>query len=369
MRSHRTLAILTVVSILCYVWAENSRVVVRTPHYDDMLAAAEWMQAAMDTLRTAQESRGVFPDEINDPNQTGLIGQQYSVITTDIGDLETKWTALNPNVAGVMVNYLRDAGIGRGDVVAVGMTGSVPGLNLAFYAACEILDVHPLVITSVGSGSWGANDPNFTWLDMEHHLVQRQMLRYRSIAASYGGGEDKGQRLSPEGRNLIRESAERNDVIFIEESILENSVQRRLDLFNQFSTGQEIELYVNIGGGLASIGDARNLSPGMIPEGLCFPLPIRNYPRRGVIHSFSDHGTHILNIADVRIIAQEYQLPLNPMPLPEPGEGRLFSELRYNLWITALALVIVLLTLIIVLFYDRHAQRLDRDGEDPDTLV
>ncbi|MBD3166669.1 poly-gamma-glutamate system protein [bacterium] len=369
MRSHRTIAILTVVSILCYIWAENSRVTIRSPYYDDMLGASEWMVAAMDTLRSHQYARGVFADEVNDPNLTTLIGQQYTQITTDIGDLEAKWTALNPNMAGVMVNYFKQAGLEPGDIVAAGMSGSLPGMNLAFYAAAQQMELKPVVITSVGASSWGANDPNFTWLDIEHVLMENNLLTYRSIAASMGGGEDLGRRLSPEGRELIQEAIHRNDVIFVEEPTLEGSIQRRLGIYREYAGGDPVDMYVNIGGALSSIGDSRNVDENMIPVGISKPLPSRNYPRRGAIHEFSDLGIPVLNITNIYTLADRFALPWTPTPLPEPGSGLLFSERRYNLWITALALVIVLATLIIVLLFDRRTQRLDRPGVDPDTMV
>ncbi len=367
MRSQRTLIVLAVVSILCYIWAENATVVLRAPHYDAKVHAAERMAAMMDTLRQVQYARGIFPDEINDPNLTALIGQQYTKITTDIGDLEAKWTALNPNMAAVMVTYLKQAELSEGDVVAAGMSGSLPGMNLAFYAACEELGVKPIVITSIGASSWGANDPSFTWLDMEQHLIERGLIDYVSIAASTGGGEDLGRRLSPEGRELIRMAAERNAAPFIKAPTVEESVRRRMALYQEHAGGEPIKLYINIGGGLASLGSAVNAD--LIPPGLSKRLPVYNYPRRGVINEFADQGVPVLQILNIADIANQFNLPYIPEPLPEPGDGSLFSEKRYNLWVAVAALAIVLLTLAVVLWFDRRTQRLNRPGVDPDTLI
>ncbi len=367
MRSHRTLAILTIVAVLSYLWANNARVQITAPHFEEKLAAARWMKAALDTLRAAQYARGVFPDKINDPNLTALIGERYTLITTDTGDLDAKATALNPNMAAVMVEYLLEAGLKKGDVIAVGMTGSLPGMNLALLAACETLGIIPLVITSVGSSSWGANDPNFTWIDMESRLESAGLLHNRSFAASIGGGEDVGRRLSPAGRELIRIDIRRNGLELIEENTLEESVARRMALFEEKAAGRPIKLYVNIGGGLASIGHSRNTL--LIPTGLNTQLPVLNYPRRGVIHRFADRGVPVLQVSNIVKIAAAFDLPRTPNPLPEPGVGSLFREVRYNLLVATLALAIVVLTLVAVLYFDRRAQRLDRPGVDPDTLI
>ncbi len=367
MRSNRTLLILTVVSVLAYVWAEHSRVSVPAPYYEQKLAASQWMKTAQDSLRQYQYARGIFPDEVNDPNLTALIGQQYTKITTDIGDLESKWTALNPNMAAVMINYLHESGMKEGDQVAVGMSGSLPGMNLALLAACETMGINPIIITSVGASSWGANDPNFTWLDMEHYLMEIGLVSRRSIAASYGGGEDMGGRLSPEGRDLIKLAMERNGVTPIEEETLEKSIETRLRIFDEYAGENSVKLYINIGGGLASVGHGRNSE--LIPVGYSDYLPLLNYPRRGLIHEYSDRGIPVLHIANINYIANEFDLPKNPSPLPNPGEGLLFSEERYNLWISIIALLIVGATMGVVLLFDRRAQRMDRPGVDPDTLI
>ncbi|MDP8209036.1 MAG: poly-gamma-glutamate system protein [Candidatus Electryonea clarkiae] len=367
MRSKRTLLVLTVVSIAMYIWAEHSHVTKKAPHFDDKLAAAELMKTMMDSLRQFQYANGIFPDEINDPNLTALIGQQYTRITTDIGDLDSKTTALNPNMAAVFINYFKEAGLEEGDIVAAGMTGSLPGMNLAFYAACEVLSLKPIVITSVGASSWGANDPYYTWLDMEHRLMETGLISRRSIAASYGGGEDLGGRLSPEGREYIRKAADRNDLRFIEEPNLEASVALRMSIYDDMAEDEKIKLYVNIGGGLASIGHGQNSD--LIPVGVSSLLPILNYPRKGVIHHFSESGVPVAHIVNIHIIANNYNLPRSPSPLPEPGSGSLFSEIRYNLFVTVIALLVVVATLIAVLLFDRRLQQMDRPGADPDTLV
>ncbi len=53
---------------------------------------------------------GVFIDVINDPNQTALIGQEYTLVTTDRGYIEAKLSTTNPNFAAVIVQLLKDAG-------------------------------------------------------------------------------------------------------------------------------------------------------------------------------------------------------------------------------------------------------------------
>jgi poly-gamma-glutamate system protein len=270
-------------------------------------------------------------------------------------------------MAAVMVLYFREAGVQRGDTIAAGVSGSFPGMNLAMYAAADAVGVVPVVITSLGASSWGANNPRFTWLHMEATLKEVGLLERGSVAASLGGGEDMGRQLSPGGREMLRESARRNGVPLIEEPLLEQAVHRRMVVYDSVAGRAAYELYANIGGGLASIGHSRNTQ--ILEEGLHDRLPILNYPRRGVIHAFSDRDVPVLNIYNIVQIADAFDLPRTPNPLPQPGQGRLFAEERYSMLVTSVALLVVLATLIVVLLFDRRAQQLNRPGVDPDTLM
>ena len=66
---------------------------------------------------------------------------------------------------------------------------------------------------------------------------------------------------------------------------------------------------------------------------------------RALAPAMRELGTgHIVNITS---IAETFFLPLSPNPLPQPGVGRLFSEVRYNLFVAVTALCVVLVTLIV----------------------
>ena len=71
--------------------------------------------------------------------------------------------------------------------MAVSFSGSFPALNIAVLSAARVLDLHPVIISSVGSSMYGANQPEMTWLDMERILADKGLFPYRSNAASLGG--------------------------------------------------------------------------------------------------------------------------------------------------------------------------------------
>ena len=280
-KSNIVLIVLSSLSLLAFIAVENSKVDVKQQWYSQKLEAAQLSQLAANHLKNHRLENGVFIDVINDPNQTALIGQEYTLVTTDRGYIDAKLSTTNPNFAAIIVQLLEDAGLEEKDNVAVAMSGSFPGLNISVIAALETLKLKPIMITSVGASNFGANDPYFTWLDMENILNNSNIFHSRSVAASIGGGSDVGRGLSPQGRDLISKAIERNDVEFINEKHLENSIARRMEIYNEYSDGKPIKAFINVGGGIASLGNTINGK--LIPPGLTEYLPLRNFHVRGVI--------------------------------------------------------------------------------------
>jgi poly-gamma-glutamate system protein len=224
------------------------------------------------------------------------------------------------------------------------------------FAALETMKLSPIVITSVGSSNWGANDPFFTWLDMERVLYEEKVFHTRSVAASIGGGSDIGRGLSPEGREFILAAIRRNGAALIREDLLEKSVERRLELYEKHSKGKPLKAYINVGGGIASLGATVNGE--IIPGGLSKTLSMKNFPVRGVIVEMARRGIPIMHLYNVQQIGSLYGLPSEPVPLPEPGSGGVFSQERYNVPVTLAAAVVLLGIIVLTAFVDRRRHRL-----------
>jgi len=316
------LVLLALLSIGVYAGAGRiTRREVR-PRYNSKMEAVGTVLRSQETIRAAMDSLGYPIDPVNDPWETGLIGEEHTVITTDRGFSTAKILATNPNAAAEFVEMLSDAGVGKGDLVALGMTGSLPGWNIAVLAACRAIGASPVIITSVGASDWGANRPDLTWLDMERILREGRILPYRSVAASLGGGGDRGRGISPEGRKLLRAAIERNGIPLIEAPALEKSIEQRMRMYRQVSGGKQYSAYINIGGGVASLGGQYNSR--LIRPGYQRRLPPANYPVNAVINRMSKAGVSVMNLTDVRILARRYgTLDVIEEP-PVPGEGSLF---------------------------------------------
>jgi poly-gamma-glutamate system protein len=351
------LIFLAVLALFLFGMELRSRALLQAPLFSLKLKAAQKMTAALDEIGKERERLGIPVDRVNDPNGTGVIGHHYSVTTTHRGDLTEKLTSLNPNVAAAMVELVRKAKVKEGDRVAVGWTGSTPGMNIGLLAALDVLGLEPVIVTALGSSMWGANDPRFTWLDMESLLVDREIFSHRSVAASIGGASDNGRGLSIEGRDLLRQAIVRNGVELIEEEILEESVLRRTEIYLGYSV--PVIQYINVGFGAASVGDPDYFSS--VRSGELDPRELVDLPGNGVAAWMLAHKIPVIHLGNSLELAERYHLPVDPIPLPTPGRGRLFYTERYSVRWAVIYGLILLIVLFISVRVDLKALLLRRN--------
>jgi len=356
--SIRLLIFLAAISLTIFYLAEGSREKKQAPYWDLKVRASNLAEKCQAAIRDEMSKLGIAIDYENDPNGSGLIGEQTTLITTDLGELRSKLIATNPNFAAVFVEMFQECKLKRGDRIAVGITGSLPGANIALLSACEVMGIEPVVITSVGSSTWGANHPDFTWLDMEKVLHDAKLIKTRSVAASIGGGTDNGRGLSLTGRKLLLEAIKRNGVELIFTGNLENimeaggslheNIEKRLEIYNRWAKGQPYEAYVNVGGGLASLGSSQNGK--LISSGVNFDLDNRNFPARGVINIMAERKIPVIHILRLSDIASKYGLPLEITPAPVVGEDPIFFRDEYSI---ASTIIYTLVLIVIVVAFIR----------------
>ena len=354
--SKTVLSVLSLLALMAFLAVEYGKEDVKLKYYDQKLEASKLAKEATDYLKEFRMHKGVFVDVVNDPNETALIGQDITPITTDRGYIEAKLTATNPNFAAVVVDMLKEAELEKNDVVAVAFTGSFPGLNVAVHSALQTLKLKPIIISSVGASNWGANDPYYTWLDMERVLFNAGIFKNKSIAASIGGGLDRGRGLSPEGRQLIVDAISRNKVEFINEEHLESSIQKRIELYNKYRKKDKIAAFINVGGGISSIGSIENVQ--FVPSGLIKTLPMKNYPVRGLLVQMAEKNIPVIHLLNVNQLAQEYGLQINPTPLPQPGDGEIFIQRRYSVLLTVGVTFFLVIAISFVFLMERKRHQL-----------
>lgn len=351
---------LAVFSILMVYFALANITYEKTKGFKDKIRAVEIMEDALSILK--KEVRKGKDDPLLkdiDPNLSGLIFNiPNSPMTTYSGDLESKQTVLKPNFAALFVDLFIHAGLSNGDTIAVGMTGSMPGANIALLSACEAMRIVPIIITSVGASEWGATDSNFTWLDLESVLYNNDIISYKSVAASLGGRGDMYEKYEVEeytyggvwGQRLASEAIERNKVKRIVFSKEERLADRKIIYKNNIDSGslRSYSAYVNIGGGVGSIGlrgfkrfGIKIINPKEVMANSTYKKTFNN----GIVSEFANNNVKLINIQDIPNLIKDdsgKQLISFGGEKGVAGEGLLFYSERYTLWTTMLALLLTL---------------------------
>jgi len=353
-RSTLVLSILGVLAISILIIVENSKKFQKEDFYSEKIAAASLNKKMQLHIKNTFYADEIAIDNINDPNNTGLIGQQFSEITSGRGSLPVKLSTVNPNFAAMIVQQINEAGLKKGDPVGLCFTGSFPALNMATCAAIESLGLQPVLITSITSSSWGANSPALTWIDMQKSLYDAKLVSFIPVAASIGGNQDIGRTLSREGRDLAVQAINRNNIPYINEGSLLGNIQKRMIFFNKEQTPK---LFINVGGGIASLGSNANATA--LPAGLKSNIKIKDIPdAQGIVYEMVQKGVPILNLLNISRLMRKYNLPKDPVPLPEVGEGTLFKAYKYDLTIVIAATSIFMGLIIAVMYYDKRQNEL-----------
>jgi len=366
-----TLVFLSLLALVCLFISLQNRSIEISPLYDSKIKAANLMKQCLQSLKKSRLENSIFIDIENDPNETGIVGVPYSLITTDEGDLDAKLTTLDPNFSAVIVDLLFTAGLEKNDTIAVMLTGSMPGANIALLSACQVMGIHPIIISSIGASQWGANQVDFTWLDMEDILIENKLINSRSVASSIGGRNDMGRLLSPLGRDLIMENIKNYDLPLIRENRLADNIKKRTDIYNEYHPIDKYDGVVNIGGGVASLGTSFNYR--LIPPGIVNRSDIVDIDNSsGIEGAFSYFlkknitGLHILNI---KSIIENYNLPFAPIPHPKIGEGVLYAKERYNLTIVFLCFLILTGSVAFIGYKSKKQIREHLTKYEPDSLL
>lgn len=361
-RSTPVLVILGALSIGLFVFVERTKGEQYQDHHEEKIAAAESMQQCIDFLKEKHFKNEVSVDNINDPNDTRIIGTQFSEITSGRGSLPIKLSTTNPNFAALMVELYRDAGVKRGDHIVIGATGSFPAMNIAASVAAKTLGLKVTYLASVTSSSWGANDPEYTYLDIHNSLKEANFVDFDIAAASIGANQDIGRTLSPEGRELAVEAIDRNKIKLITGENLDECIEQRISLIESVekSSGKPVELYVNIGGGVASLGskeNADNLSSGLTTKG-----KLENFPdKKGLVFQMVSNGKPFINMLNVQNLMNRYELPRDPFPMPPIGQGKLYKEVKYDITNVIMSFGGLLALLIAVILFDRRQNALGKE--------
>jgi poly-gamma-glutamate system protein len=297
---------------------------------DEMKEAVEMTKRMFGVIEELKKERNIVSDAHSNVPYDFMIGDEWTEITTTLGSLEAKETSTNPDFSALIVRLLHEAGVTAGDKVGIILSGSFPALAISTLAALQTMDIQPVVMSSLGASTYGANQPGATWIDMETAL-KRNGLKYSSVLVSAGAGNDAGQGLSPEGMSTINNAVYRNRVeLYIPESLHE-SIVKRTEIFKEAN----VSLLINIGGNETALGNCPH-SLG-IPNGLHSEMTLCNDWNRGLISLLNESGVPFINMLDIKDLASQYGISVSP------GTNYSESTNLYNTTTTNKTLIAIIL--------------------------
>ena len=286
------------------------------PFDETALKAVRQVQLCHGEIRQMRQELGIPIDPALDPAGTGLIGEDYTDLTSTLGDLHAKQVSLSPHFAGLIVQWLEDLGVQEGDAVAVTFTGSFPGLNIATLCALDALVLEPVIFSTVGASTYGANIPGLSWPDMEARLYRAGLIRGASRWMSLGGIMDTGGGIDETGITEGEAAIARHGAEYVREGTAQDvaaDVERRMALYRGAPASKA---YVNVGGGVSALGWVAEAA--LLDNGPLDRMPASSSPQRGLLFRFFEQGVPVIHLLNIDRLAAEYAIPSTPGELYAP---------------------------------------------------
>ena len=365
-----TLFFIALFNLVLVFLAVNSETKVKKIGYDDKIIASELMEQLIFEINKNFRIEKSKLDLYN----SGLIGLQNSPITTiqdnDSLMFKSKLLTTHPNFAAVIVEYFYDAEISSGDTIAVSMTGSFPGANLALLSVCEIMNITPMIMSSAGSSAWGANRVDLSWPIIESYLFDNNFLKNRSIVYSMGGDNDNGDNLSDKGIEIL-ESSIPNNVNFINEFSLIDNISKKINFFD--SKSSNYSMYVNIGGGASSLGNG--LDKDSLQVGLINFLDIQdislNEFKNSISYNFlTEKSIPMLNIKNIiKLVPQDYISDLMTGNMKVGGGSLFYKYDPYNPFVISVCLVLSIALIVSIGVYSHMQIKKRMETHEIDSVI
>jgi len=331
--NYKKIMVLLLILLAGYLGVQYFSYYEKVDCYQDMSKASLLMRESINKITDLRKEKDIAIDNELDPNRTGIIGENYTNITTTTGDLTSKRTSTNPNFAALMVNYLKnELKLTSNDKIAIGASGSFPALLLATMSAAEILELDVVTIYSLGSSNYGANIKGFTMAELMPILKEEGYFSHGIDAMSLGGIDDTGRGMLADIEELIDIYSNKYDFIYEED--LKKNMKLRLSIYHKKETYPAV--FVNIGGNVVNYGTE------LWDNGLLTDIKVESEPT-SLIGYYLSKNIPVINLINIESLAFRQGLKIDPQPLPEPGDGDIYYQINYPRSIATISILIFLI--------------------------
>lgn len=304
-----------------------TREVKENDYYDEQITAVNKVLTAFESIRNEKERLGIKSNVDDDILNTGMIGFPFPLtneksITTSRGVLTAKRTSTNPNFVALFMNYYQSVKLRKGDVIALNFSSSFPALNIQAIIAAETLELKPIISTSIGASTYGANDPDFTYLDMEKHLYDEGIISNKSRYVSLGGSNDTLRESDDENFKQLLLDRYMNDyeVIYLEDFV--ENVKYRYEIIKS----SKAKLVVNTGGNIVGTGKNANV----FQTGLIKRASVSITNSSGIIELSLRDGLPVVNMLNINDLAKANNMEVDAKTPYTIGSGDVFMQVYYN---------------------------------------
>lgn len=316
------LGIMLVVAVLTVALAAIFAVQEKRDIYDVQVEAAERMQVCMDAIKAEKINRGI---EIvkEDVFETGMLGEEYNFTTTTDGDLPSKRTTCDPNMAAMLVEMYESEGLQAGDTVGCNFSGSFPSLNIATLCACDAMGLKPVYIASCGASTWGANNQEFTFPEMAVYLYNEGLISELPVLITPGGAADCMHSVDQDEWGEIWTRVQNLGIPTMVEDDYSANLANRAAIFDEAG----IKCFVGVGGNLLTIGRGDViylLGQGIVDEEIDYLNE-----KSGLIEYYLNKGTPAIFLLNIKKLVADYGMTFDPQALSPIGEASVYYETAY----------------------------------------
>lgn len=269
-------------------------------YYSTQIDARNKMKVAMEKIKLEKKNRGIKISEFDTIN-SGLIGEEFTKITTTIGNINSKKATADENMAALLVKIYKDMDLHEGYNVFILATGSFLGLNIASIIAAEEMNLNVKLMTSMGASSYGANNEDFTFPEIIHYLNKEGIIKVDSSLVTLGGYDDVAKDLDTKTVNEILKRYKNIGLnVYVNENLDEN-IKYKIDLIENFDP----EAIIFIGGNITFENQDKKLASmyGVIDNTRIFKYYKSN---ESVMGYFLDKDVKTLKLLNVKNLSKEY---------------------------------------------------------------